>query len=88
MKIEEEVKDPCGNCYGAGDEGQCCHTCDDVRKAYDRLGWLFRPQDVKQCKKEITIQTMKDAFSEDGGNKYKSQSIHEESEFLFYIFPI
>ena len=24
----------CGSCYGAGDEGECCNTCDEVRLAY------------------------------------------------------
>ena len=28
----------CGNCYGAGEEGQCCNTCYDVKVAYDKKG--------------------------------------------------
>lgn len=31
--------DECGSCYGAGDEGECCNTCDDVKRAYARKGW-------------------------------------------------
>jgi hypothetical protein len=42
----------CGNCYGAGDAGQCCNTCDDVRNAYKRKGWQFDPQTVEQCTRE------------------------------------
>ena len=28
----------CGSCYGAGDEGQCCNTCDEIRQLYKRRG--------------------------------------------------
>lgn len=24
----------CGDCYGAGEEAQCCNTCEEVREAY------------------------------------------------------
>eukprot|EP00520_Triparma_pacifica_P002546 CAMPEP_0118655306 /NCGR_PEP_ID=MMETSP0785-20121206/12853_1 /TAXON_ID=91992 /ORGANISM="Bolidomonas pacifica, Strain CCMP 1866" /LENGTH=101 /DNA_ID=CAMNT_0006548025 /DNA_START=263 /DNA_END=563 /DNA_ORIENTATION=+ len=42
---EEEEEEPlpspppeeiCGDCYGAGEVGECCDTCDDVRRAYRR----------------------------------------------------
>jgi len=42
----------CGDCYGAGSEGECCQTCDDVRRAYRIRGWGFPPskeQTVRQC---------------------------------------
>ena len=43
----------CGDCYGAGDEGECCDTCDDVKRAYRRKGWgLSNNDDVSQCTKE------------------------------------
>lgn len=29
------------NCYGAGSEGECCRTCQDIRAAYRRRGWKF-----------------------------------------------
>ena len=28
----------CGSCFGAGEEGECCNTCDDVKRAYQRKG--------------------------------------------------
>lgn len=31
----------CGSCYSAGDPGQCCNTCDEVKSAYERKGWLM-----------------------------------------------
>ena len=45
---------PCGSCFGAGDEGECCDTCDDVKRAYKRKGWhLQDPKSVKQCQEEM-----------------------------------
>lgn len=46
----DEYYDECGSCYGAGEEDECCNTCDDVKRAYQRKGWSFTPNmDVKQC---------------------------------------
>jgi len=42
----------CGNCYGAGDEGACCATCEDVREAYRRRGWGFDMKGIEQCSRE------------------------------------
>lgn len=41
----------CGTCYGADDpEHPCCNTCDDVRQAYQRKGWvMMKLSDVTQC---------------------------------------
>jgi hypothetical protein len=47
----EEEEDGCGSCYGAGEEGECCNTCDDVKRAYNRKGWhLQDASSVAQCK--------------------------------------
>jgi endoplasmic reticulum-Golgi intermediate compartment protein 3 len=32
----------CGSCYGAGEEGECCDTCEDVKRVYKRRGWVLR----------------------------------------------
>jgi len=42
----------CGDCYGAGDPGQCCNTCEEVRNLYKRKGWQFNMEGVEQCKRE------------------------------------
>jgi hypothetical protein len=44
----------CGDCYGAGENGECCDTCDDVRRAYRRKGWTIKPGDtsITQCERE------------------------------------
>jgi hypothetical protein len=45
-----EEEDGCGSCYGAGEEGECCNTCDDVKRAYNRKGWhLQDAKMVSQC---------------------------------------
>lgn len=44
----------CGSCMGAEmKNGECCNTCDDVRKAYERRGWLLVDlKGVPQCQRE------------------------------------
>lgn len=42
----------CGDCYGAGQPGQCCNTCEDVRAAYRTKGWNFNMATVTQCARE------------------------------------
>lgn len=48
-----EDEEACGSCYGAGEEGECCSTCDDVKRAYNRKGWHLQDLEaLTQCKKE------------------------------------
>lgn len=50
---EKEEEDGCGSCYGAGEEGECCNTCDDVKRAYSVKGWvLANVEDIAQCKNQ------------------------------------
>lgn len=39
---ESSGEEKCGSCYGAGDEGECCDTCEDVKRVYKRKGWVLR----------------------------------------------
>jgi endoplasmic reticulum-Golgi intermediate compartment protein 3 len=50
-EVEAEVEEKCGSCYGAGEEDECCNTCEDVRRAYKRRGWVLRvdASNVVQC---------------------------------------
>ena len=58
---EEDDDNGCGSCYGAGEEGECCNTCDDVKRAYKIKGWHLKdPDSVKQCKNEKKEQEGKD----------------------------
>lgn len=50
---EKENTEACGSCYGAGEEDECCDTCEDVRRVYRRRGWVLpNLDDIKQCKNE------------------------------------
>ena len=42
----------CGDCYGAGAEGQCCNTCEEVREVYRKKGWQLAMKGVTQCEQE------------------------------------
>mmetsp|Transcript_21768 Transcript_21768/g.32260 ORF Transcript_21768/g.32260 Transcript_21768/m.32260 type:complete len:405 (-) Transcript_21768:106-1320(-) len=71
-------EESCGSCYGAGEDGECCNTCDDVKRAYQKKGWLFQTDmEVKQCTKDLGSKDMKGegcnvhgkvALSSGGGN--------------------
>jgi hypothetical protein len=53
---EEEESDDCGSCYGAGEEGDCCNSCDDVKRAYNRKGWHLENLDaIVQCKSQKAV---------------------------------
>ncbi|GLE10823.1 hypothetical protein PINS_up023074 [Pythium insidiosum] len=40
----------CGSCYSAGDEGECCNTCDQVKAAYARKNWAMPSlHTIEQC---------------------------------------
>lgn len=64
--MKQKIGD-CGNCYGAGLPGQCCQTCTDVKAAYQRVGWRFKPHGIMQCTSEAFLNNMKEQFAEDGG---------------------
>jgi hypothetical protein len=68
----------CGSCYGAGEEGECCDTCDDVKRAYVRKGWTLTDfHEIKQCQNQVPAKEQegegctvhgKVALSTGGGN--------------------
>jgi hypothetical protein len=80
----------CGSCYGAGDDGECCDTCDDVKRVYARRGWVMpNIDDVLQCKNQVSSKQEdgegcnvhgKVALSTGGGNLHLAPS-HELEEF-------
>ncbi|KAL9183244.1 hypothetical protein ACHAXT_005031 [Thalassiosira profunda] len=56
---EEEADDEedCGSCYGAGNEGECCNTCDDVKRAYRRKQWHIPDiTTIKQCAHQVRAE--------------------------------
>jgi hypothetical protein len=42
MKDIHMKEEECGSCYGAGEGSECCNTCDDVKRAYARHGWVLQ----------------------------------------------
>ncbi|CAE7663298.1 ergic3 [Symbiodinium microadriaticum] len=57
----------CGNCYGAGYQGECCNTCADVKRVYSRMGWRFKKHEVDQCQRDLLRETLRDEHVETGG---------------------
>ena len=48
---EADDEQNCGSCYGAGDENECCNTCDDVKRAYRRKQWHIPDiTKIEQCR--------------------------------------
>ena len=54
--------DDCGSCYGAGDEDECCTTCEDVRNAYRKKGWSF---EQAQASGDGIAQCVRDGYIDD-----------------------
>ena len=40
----------CGNCFGAGEPGQCCNTCDEIIQAYKKKKWGYKESDFGPCR--------------------------------------
>jgi hypothetical protein len=57
-KAQLDASDPryCGSCYGAEmTDGECCNTCAEVERAYQKKGWAFLGGDtVEQCVRETS----------------------------------
>ena len=89
-KEEMELDAGCGNCYGAGEEGQCCNTCNDVRIAYARKGWAFIGVNVIQCQREEaamkqkTFDLTEDELNYEGCNIQGSVILTKESGNLHF----
>ncbi|EWM28250.1 endoplasmic reticulum-golgi intermediate compartment protein 3 [Nannochloropsis gaditana] len=68
----------CGDCYGAGEPGQCCNTCAEVKQAYDSKGWAFIGLNVEQCKQE-NLQVSFGDGAEEGCNIHGSLLLTHDS---------
>ncbi|RNF07332.1 ERGIC and golgi family 3 [Trypanosoma rangeli] len=80
-------KENCPSCYGAEPEpGACCHTCDDVRRAYAQRKWVFNEDDISvaQCAEE-RLRKASLAKSQEGCNlfaKYKVTRVTGNIHFV------
>ena len=52
---------PCGDCFGAGEEGECCNDCQTLLRAYQRKHWNVDQikQTAPQCKGYSFIEKWK-----------------------------
>ncbi|KAA8498417.1 Endoplasmic reticulum-Golgi intermediate compartment protein 3 [Porphyridium purpureum] len=54
--VQPVSKDYCGSCYGALKEGECCNTCNDVRRAFQKRGWVLdSTNSIEQCVREGVV---------------------------------
>ncbi len=88
MKVLSETKpNACGICYGAGQPGECCNTCQSVKDAYEKIGWRFTSAGIAQCETENFLQNMKDQFSEEGGCRIFGQLELNKASGHFHVAP-
>jgi hypothetical protein len=89
----------CGSCYGAGEEGECCNTCEDVRHAYKKKGWVLgKVANIEQCVEEGEVKERADegcnvhgkvALSTGGGNLHLAPGKDPDEEGLgFNLFDL
>ena len=77
-EVLEEANSDCGSCYGAESfDGECCNTCEDVKRAYKQKAWHLNLEGVRQCADEAKADEELDegcriygeiALSTGGGN--------------------
>jgi hypothetical protein len=88
----------CGSCYGAGEEDECCNTCDEVRHVYKKKGWvLHNIASIKQCASEGEVKEEKDegcnvhgvvALSTGGGNLHLAPGKDSDEGPGFTLFDL
>ncbi|CAO3607272.1 unnamed protein product [Cunninghamella blakesleeana] len=83
--LQSEGENECGSCYGAGSENECCNSCEDVRKAYEKTGWAFKPSDFKQCVKEGIVETVNNQAHE--GCRMHGQLLVNKLKGNFHFSP-
>jgi hypothetical protein len=76
------AEDSCGSCYGAGEEGECCNTCEDVRVAYRKKGWSFEQANADgsmvQCAHDNYIENLNEqAEGNEGCNLHGSIEVQK-----------
>jgi hypothetical protein len=85
--LNQEDSNNCGNCYGAGTNGECCNTCDEVKQAYERKGWHLQPQEISQCQNRLKLDNWKDQFADTGGCQLYGHLELNKASGHFHISP-
>lgn len=80
-------KKNCPSCYGAEPvPGACCHTCDDVRRAYALKDWVFNEDDISvhQCAEERLQQAAR-ISNKEGCNVYAKYNVARVTGNIHFI---
>ncbi|AAZ13490.1 Endoplasmic Reticulum-Golgi Intermediate Compartment (ERGIC)/Endoplasmic reticulum vesicle transporter, putative [Trypanosoma equiperdum] len=83
----ETGNENCPTCYGAEkNPGECCHTCDDVRRAFAERQWEFHEDDVSiaQCAHE-RLKVAADSASAEGCNLHASFSVPRVTGNIHFV---
>ena len=77
----------CGSCYGAESEpGECCNSCEQVKEAYRKRGWVFTGgEKMEQCGREKIMRAVADQDGE-GCNVYGKLSVNKVAG-NFHVAP-
>lgn len=78
---------PCGNCYGAGSSTECCNSCDQVKEAYEKRGWVFVPEGIEQCNGNAFNENLKNQFGKEGGCQIYGRLDFKQLSGNFHIAP-
>jgi hypothetical protein len=61
----ETTRPDCGSCYAAGEPGECCNTCEEVKAAYARKSWMMPSlHTVAQCQEKEIEKVLKGEVNE------------------------
>ncbi|KAK7574262.1 hypothetical protein V9T40_011453 [Parthenolecanium corni] len=80
---EKNSTNECGSCYGAGEADQCCNTCLEVKEAYRKKNWQFRPSGFIQCQQDATKNS---AIFQEACQLYGSMEVNRVAG-SFHIAP-
>merc|ERR1712228_107913 len=86
---DDDDNNECGSCYGAGEEGECCQTCEDIKQAYHKKGWgIQNIGEFEQCKREgIDGTKEKEAMDRGEGCNIAGYMQIKRSQGNFHIAP-
>ncbi|CAI5714186.1 unnamed protein product [Peronospora effusa] len=92
-ELKQEVADKpvCGSCYSAGIPGEvmnkdCCNTCEEVRTAYDRKGWLMPSlHTIAQCQQSQLEKVLRGEVDE--GCRIKGSLVVSKVAAKLYFAP-
>ncbi|CAI5726405.1 unnamed protein product [Peronospora destructor] len=86
LKHEMTDKPVCGSCYSAGDPGECCNTCEEVKTAYGRKDWLMPSlHTIAQCQQSELEKVLRGEVDE--GCRIKGSLVVSKVAAKLYFAP-